>query len=126
MAKGLLRKKLLSSLDERELAGLVGLLSKTCRPFNGNLSHISYLAGFDTRTLFGILHKRLFDRWESNNLAFLRVMENLKMVRQILREIPVKIPSLEPEYPPIPDNFQIGNQEAQVVFVTAHAWDRFW
>lgn len=123
--KGLFKKDLLDSLSERELAGFVELLSKMKR-YESVRSNLAYVIGFDTKTLFGVLHKEVFGCWDSSALAFCKVMENLDKVKEILRKLPTKVACPEDVCPQMPINLQISNKDAGSVFVTNHAWKRFY
>ncbi|GEM_PF-4653446 len=125
MSKGLLKEKLLDSLTRREVAGFVELLSKIKRPFGDSRA---FLMSIDTRELLGILHYRLFGEWDLTSSGFCKVMENLNEVKRVLGEIPLKPALVETlhEIPQMPRRLQIENEEAGSVFVTIHAWKRFY
>lgn len=116
------KKNLLSSLTEREMAGFVELLKIMRKPSGENMK---YLMGFDTKTLFGFLHQKLFGEWDLSVLGFQRVMENLDGVRALLGSTPIRVACFKHAFPKMPSNLQISNEWAQNIFVMFHAWKRF-
>ena len=123
--KGQWKQKILESLTDRELAGLIELLGRVRPLRNPPLRKYEYLANFDTNTLVGVLHKHLFGFWETTNEAFRDVLENIEGVQKILAEIPLKDYKPETGRPKLPDGLSVCNKEAGTVPVSIHAWERF-
>ena len=123
ISRGALRQQLVDSLTERELAGLVKLLSKKCRPIGAGSPHKSYVMGFDAKTVFGILHQEMSGRWRADFSASQDIMGNIEEVKRTLaRMCPADPPVLPPQ---MPQGFCISNAEAGRAEVTGHAWEQF-
>ena len=113
---------LLDSLSDREVAGLVELLSKRKRRHGNNKS---FIRSFDNATLLGILSQEVFGEWDSSITAFSVIKENVEKVKKLLRETPVNTRAVGSVLPPIPYNLRITNETVGSIFVTNHAWVRF-
>ncbi|TSC95129.1 MAG: hypothetical protein CEN87_141 [Parcubacteria group bacterium Licking1014_1] len=121
-----LKREFIKSLSEREMAGFAELLGKVRKTPKLVENTSRYLMSFDANTLFGFLHRELFGDWDFIVSGFRKVMENLDEAKRILSGISVDSICLVVVVPRIPIDLQVYNEETGSVFVTVHAWKRYY
>ncbi len=132
MSSNGLKKKLIDALSQKEVLILARLIVALCGPKGSHLLAERYLSNVSVKTLFGFLHKELFGRWGCAKTDFIKVMENLDQVKNMLQESAAKSYhfSKKPSndlliYPQMPKELQVSNGIMKNVLVAAHAWERF-
>lgn len=130
-----LKRDLISSLAEPERIALVNLLSKVSRPLKPVNTSSMYLQHCETPTLFGFLYKQLFGDWKFTGEAVAEVMRNIDQLRTMLRQGSTATDFLETlkdtrngvmSSPLMPRSLRISNRKLQDVWVSMHAWERFY
>ncbi|MBM3206652.1 MAG: hypothetical protein FJZ43_03460 [Candidatus Staskawiczbacteria bacterium] len=127
-----MKKDLIDSLNEKQRLSMITLLSIYYRPQRPVTTSSEYLKSCEVPTFFGFLHKLIFNEWfYEDHASALKVVQNISKIKETLKGVPITITFKESgdsfSVPPrIPKDFTIDNETLANVWVTEHAWKRFW
>ena len=79
----------------------------------------TFLQQFNSREFFGLIHLHLFGTYDGSQDSHLAVFEKSADLKE-------KLKAVDGSYPSLPSRLSVYQFDCGVVFVTQHAWDRFW